>query len=876
VTVFESNSAQVGSVPAGSEGRSNVYAWDGSKVALASILPGGEVAKGAFAGPYEWLKEKTTEGGAANSFYTQDERAVSEDGSVFFTVAGSGHIYERKNPMAPEGSCSEPNKACTIDVSPSVRTPEEDPGGVRPRAFQAASADGQTAFFTSPEELTTDANTGPEIEKPVIGRATLGGGDPEDVRSEFLTDHHAVGVAVQGEYLYWADPSLGSIGRARLEGEAVVEPIDQYVSKEQIEVEREGEEGQEEKFAAPRYVAVNSGHIYWTNAADGEKESGTIGRAKLGATEAEEAEAEFIEGASNPQGIAVNVSHVYWANALNIAAGIARANIDGSGVEPHFVELNGGGEVPYGVALDATHVYFTVEGVAAAAGGGFLERVPLEGGTQEFAGNGGGAPRAIAVDGTYAYWVSQGHKAIGRMPLSALHTGAGPTCAENSDCEPEFLKVSGSPTGLALSGTHLYWSSNGEILPHPGNDLYRYSAANETLTDLTPLEPTSAENGAEVQGVIGASEDGSRLYFVANGVFDAAGGATQGTCTSLSKGAPSGSCNLYLWKAGETSAGTISFVARLDANGNALKSDATNWLPTDTNGVFNVGVERSSRINADADTLLFTSQRKLSAYDNEGVSELYLYRIGQGITCVSCDPTGVAPGRPPSLGSVQPAALELSGATATSSRNLAAKGGRVFFQTVDPLAIEDENGKEVEVGKDPCPPVGSALQQTELAGFYACLDVYEWEAPGTGACTVGGANYSPQNEGCLYLISTGRSDWPNLFADASASGNDVFFFSREGLVGQDKDELLDVYDARVGGGITAQNPPPPPVPCESPDACRPAPPPPGEEASPGSSSFVGPNDPKPKRGKHHKKKAKHHKKKHHKKQQANNKGRASR
>ena len=45
--------------------------------------------------------------------------------------------------------------------------------------------------------------------------------------------------------------------------------------------------------------------------------------------------------------------------------------------------------------------------------------------------------------------------------------------------------------------------------------------------------------------------------------------------------------------------------------------------------------------------------------------------------------------------------------------------------------------------------------------------------------------------------------------DASASGNDVFFFTRQALVGQDQDENDDLYDARVEGGIAAQNPPPP-------------------------------------------------------------------
>ena len=49
----------------------------------------------------------------------------------------------------------------------------------------------------------------------------------------------------------------------------------------------------------------------------------------------------------------------------------------------------------------------------------------------------------------------------------------------------------------------------------------------------------------------------------------------------------------------------------------------------------------------------------------------------------------------------------------------------------------------------------------------------------------------------------------------------MFFFTRQALVGQDEDELVDLYDARVGGGIAAQNPPPPAAPCLG-EACHPA------------------------------------------------------
>src|SRR6202140_5285554 len=51
--------------------------------------------------------------------------------------------------------------------------------------------------------------------------------------------------------------------------------------------------------------------------------------------------------------------------------------------------------------------------------------------------------------------------------------------------------------------------------------------------------------GAEVQGVLGASADGSYVYFVANGVLNS--GATPGNCTGGTS-PPGAVCNLYLWQ----------------------------------------------------------------------------------------------------------------------------------------------------------------------------------------------------------------------------------------------------------------------------------------------------------------------------------------
>jgi len=82
-------------------------------------------------------------------------------------------------------------------------------------------------------------------------------------------------------------------------------------------------------------------------------------------------------------------------------------------------------------------------------------------------------------------------------------------------------------------------------------------------------------------------------------------------------------------------------------------------------------------------------------------------------------------------------------------------------------------------------------------------------------------------EGCVGLISGGRSSGGS-FLDASADGDDVFFTSEESLVGSDPG-AIDVYDYRSGGGFPDA---PTPIACNG-DACQPLPSAP-EDPSPGT------------------------------------------
>jgi hypothetical protein len=132
-------------------------------------------------------------------------------------------------------------------------------------------------------------------------------------------------------------------------------------------------------------------------------------------------------------------------------------------------------------------------------------------------------------------------------------------------------------------------------------------------------------------------------------------------------------------------------------------------------------------------------------------------------------------------------------------------------------------------------------------------NVYEWrEGPG---------------EGTVSLISSGTGE---AVRDAviSSQGDDIFFITSQQLLRQDSDEAPDLYDARVGGGFPVL--PVPPEPCEG-EACygpltQPVPllVPGSVEQAPGGN-FAAPAPKKSKSAAKHKKKLSKMKSKHSKK-----------
>jgi len=282
--------------------------------------------------------------------------------------------------------------------------------------------------------------------------------------------------------------------------------------------------------------------------------------------------------------------------------------------------------------------------------------------------------------------------------------------------------------------------------------LWRYAAATESATDLTPA--------GGVLGVLGASADGESVYYLT-----AAG--------------------LFLRK------GAVTTKA-------AATADASNYPPA----------SGTARVTPDGNRIAFVSTTSLTGYNNLDQktslpdSQVYVYDATTlALRCASCRPTGTRPIGPSQLPGATQNGAGPAAVRSYKPRALSADGKRLFFDSRDAVLSSDTNND---------------------------WDVYQWEAQGSGSC--GKVN------GCVDLISSGRSEGGASFVDASASGADAFFLTDGSLVGSDPG-AVDLYDARVGGGFPE---PLAPIPCVG-DSCQVLPSEPIDPAL--STLFVGPGNP---------------------------------
>jgi hypothetical protein len=425
--------------------------------------------------------------------------------------------------------------------------------------------------------------------------------------------------------------------------------------------------------------------------------------------------------------------------------------------------------------------------------------------------------RAVSSDGRRVAWT------LGVPYLGPLAAGSGYGGLYVRDMVEERTLRVGGPKAVFQTmnseGSKIFFLENG--------DLYEFSFATDTQVDITAVHGAGESSAGVEETVVGVSEDGSSVYFVANGVL--ASGAAPGNCTDHSGlGAPPGtSCNLYV-SHDNGGAWSTTYVATLSGE------DSPSWS---TNYV-RVGPARqyvTARVSSDGRYLTFMSNRSLTGYDNLDASsgkpdeEVYLYDATVGrLVCASCNPTGARPqgvlsssqkfqeGKAPLVdrtgiwtvggdptgdhwlaGSVPGWSAAGVGYKVGLQPRYLSDRGRLFFNSPDALVPQDTNGLE---------------------------DVYQYEPVGVGGCTSASVTFSERSGGCVNLISAGTSSRESVFMDASEGGDDVFFLTASSLTAADYDTSYDMYDAHVcSSSVPCAVAPVSPPPCTSGDSCKAAP-----------------------------------------------------
>lgn len=333
-------------------------------------------------------------------------------------------------------------------------------------------------------------------------------------------------------------------------------------------------------------------------------------------------------------------------------------------------------------------------------------------------------------------------------------------------------------------------------------DYYMYDVNAPTGHHLTLIssdnEPSVADSGL---GVVGSSDDGHYLYFMMFGQLVA------GESPLVS--------GLYAWHDG-----SIRYIG-------AFADDFNTGFNTLNDTWLVIGTTMAARVAADGTHVMFMATNDAgfrgrggfagfdhgTACDGGGCRELYVYNAVDGrLQCASCAPSGALPTGRAEVNTRVDAYASATTSTPYLNHALSSDGRWAFFNTPDALVPGDVNGR---------------------------IDPYAYDTE-TGRVT---------------LLSSGRATDSSYFLEASASGRDAFFVTRERLVGWDLDGSYDLYDARVGGGMPEPVSPPPA--CAG-DACQASSVGSAAPETPASSSFSGSGDlhqklsrhTKPKRCKH--------------------------
>jgi hypothetical protein len=379
-----------------------------------------------------------------------------------------------------------------------------------------------------------------------------------------------------------------------------------------------------------------------------------------------------------------------------------------------------------------------------------------------------------------------------------------PSPSQCTTCGP--TEASAAFEGASADGSKAFFLTTQQLVNADTDstmDLYEYDFNNPPGKNLIQISGGGAGDltpgsGANVQGVVRTSSDGSHAYFVATGALTT-------IPNSLGQVAQPGADNLYAWERDtDHPEGQTRFVAELCSNAITSGSVADSRCPASLNGtvegsgndttLWGVDGARRAQTTPDGRYLVFDTYAHLITTGAEAelpedeAQQVYRYdsqtgelvRVSIGESSFPASKNGNTPGMNATITAPNNGGFGGTvGAFASVndwSRAISASGSTIVFSTPEQLQANDTN-----TGVNP----SCSGAVSEATG----CDVYEW------------------HEGIVQMLSDGQT---KLSADTeygavgmSESGSDIFLFTRTGLVGQDTDNLVDVYDVRVDGGFPA-------------------------------------------------------------------------